>query len=78
MWENNCYVWCWWNCQMWEKSKGTTKCEKRTITCGIGTTQYKDESVKCDKKVRELPNVRKKLSHAVLDHCIVQGYKNRS
>ena len=25
-----------WNRQMWEKSKGTTKCEKRTVTCDVG------------------------------------------
>ena len=50
------------NCQMWKKkkrSKGTTKCEKRTVTCDIGTTQYEDGTVKCEKKVREPPNVRK-------------------
>ena len=52
---------------MLEKSKGTTKCEKRTITCGIGTAQYEDESAKCEKKVREPPNVRKKLSHVMME-----------
>ena len=40
----------WWKHQMWEKSKGTTKCEKRTITCDVGITQYEDGTVKCEKK----------------------------
>ena len=36
---------------MWEKkSKGTTKCEKRTITCDIGTAQSEDRTIKCEKK----------------------------
>ena len=26
-----------WNRQMWEKSKGTTKYKKRTVTCDVGT-----------------------------------------
>ena len=46
-----------------KKSKGTTKCEKRTVTCDIGTAQYGDRTIKCEKKVREPPNVIKKLSH---------------
>ena len=45
-----------------KKSKGTTKCEKRIVTCDIGTTQCEDETVKCEKKVRKPSNVRKKLS----------------
>ena len=44
---------------MWEKNKGTTKCEKRTVTCDVGTTQYEDRIIKCEKKVNEPPNVRK-------------------
>ena len=35
---------------MWENSKGTTQCEKRIVTCDIGTAQCKDETVKCEKK----------------------------
>ena len=35
---------------MWEKSKGTTKCEKRTITCDVGTAQCEDRTIKCEKK----------------------------
>ena len=45
---------------MWEKSKGTTKCEKRTVTCDVRIAQCEDEIVKYKKKVREPPNVRKK------------------
>ena len=52
---------------MWEKNKGTTKCEKRTVTCDVGTVQCEDGTVKCEKKVRKPPivtmepsNVRKK------------------
>ena len=44
---------------MWEKSKGTTKCEKKTVTCDVETAQCEDGTVKCEKKVRELPNVTK-------------------
>ena len=51
---------------MLEKSKETTKCEKRTITCDVRIAQYKDETVKCEKKVREPPNVKKELSHMML------------
>ena len=48
---------------MWEKSKGTTKCEKKTVTCDVGTAQCEDETVNCEKKVREPPNVTKELSY---------------
>ena len=30
------------------KNKRTTKFDKRTVTCDVGTTQYKDETVKCE------------------------------
>ena len=33
-----------------KKEKETTKCEKRTITFDVGTTQCEDETVKCEKK----------------------------
>ena len=35
---------------MWEKCKGTIKCEKKTITYDVGTAQCEDETVKCKKK----------------------------
>ena len=50
-----------------KKSKGTTKCEKRTVTCDVGTAQCEDGTVKCVKKVREPPNVVKKLSYVILE-----------
>ena len=50
-----------------KKIKGTTKCEKKTVTCDVGTTQYENRTVKCEKKVRELPNVRKELSYMMLE-----------
>ena len=87
------------NNQMWEKSKGTTKCHKRIVICDIGTAQYDDRivkyekkgstgttkceektvtydvgtaqckniTVKCEKRVREPLNVRKELSHVMLE-----------
>ena len=33
------------------KSKGTTKCEKRTITYDVETAQYENRTDKCEKKV---------------------------
>ena len=35
---------------MWEKSKGTTKCEKRIVTYDVGIAQCEDGTVKCEKK----------------------------
>ena len=34
--------------------------------CDVGTAQCEDRAVKCEKKVREPPNVRKELSHVML------------
>ena len=44
---------------MRKKSKGTTKCEKRIVTHNIETAQCEDRTVKCEKKIKEPPNVRK-------------------
>ena len=44
---------------MRKKSKGTTKCKKRIITYDVRTAQCENGTVKCEKKVSELPNVRK-------------------
>ena len=52
---------------MWEKSKGTTQREKRTVTSDVETAQCEDETVKCKKKVREPPNVTKELSYMMLE-----------
>ena len=57
-----------------KKSKETIKCEKKTITCDIKTTQYEDGTVKCEKKVRELPNERKERSHVMLELHNVRNY----
>ena len=35
------------------KNKGTTKCDKRTVTSDVGTAQYEDGIVKCKKKNKE-------------------------
>ena len=50
---------------MRRKEKGTTECDKRTITCDIGTTQYEDRTIKCEKK-KESSNVIKVQSHVML------------
>ena len=46
---------------------GTTKCEKRTVTCDVETAQCENGTVKCEKKVNEPLNVRKELSHVILE-----------
>ena len=33
-----------------KKNKGTTKCEKRTVKCDVGTTQCEDGIFKCEEK----------------------------
>ena len=33
-----------------KKSEGTTKCEKKIVTCDVGTAQCADKTVKCEKK----------------------------
>ena len=50
---------------MRRKKKETTECDKRTITCDIGTTQYEDRTIKCEKK-KESSNVIKVQSHVML------------
>ena len=53
---------------MWEKNKGTTKCDKRANTCDVGITQYKDGTIKCKKKKwGNQPNVTKELWHVMLE-----------
>ena len=34
------------------KNKGITECDKSTVTCDVGTTQYENGAVKCEKKKR--------------------------
>ena len=51
-----------------KKSKETTQCDKRTVTYDVGTAQCEDETIKYEnKKVREPPNMRKKLSYVMLE-----------
>ena len=48
--------------------------KKKTVTCEVKTAQYEDETIKCEKKVRESlnvkkePNVKKELLHVMLEH----------
>ena len=35
--------------------------------CDVRTAQCEDGTIKCEKKVREPPNVRKELSHLMLE-----------
>ena len=39
---------------------------KIIVRCDVGTAQYKVGIVKCKKKVRESPNMKKELSHVIL------------
>ena len=50
-----------------KKSKGTTKCEKKIVTYDVGTAQYENETVKCERKVRESLNVKKELLYVMLE-----------
>ena len=50
-----------------KKNKGTTICDKIIFKCVIRITQCDDVTVKCEKKVREPPNVRKELLHVMLE-----------
>ena len=53
-----------WNRQVWEKIKGTTKCDKITVIFDIGIAQCVDGIVKCEKKSTKC---EKKLSHLMLE-----------
>ena len=46
---------------MWEKNKGTTERDKRTVTCDVGTAQYEDETVKCEKKIKKTTKCNKRI-----------------
>ena len=46
---------------MWEKkSKGTTKCEKQTVTYDVGTVQCEDKTIKCEKKSKGTAKSKKR------------------
>ena len=36
-----------------KKSEGTTKCEKKIVTCDIKTIQCNDGTIKCEKKIKK-------------------------
>ena len=42
-----------------KKNKGTTECDKSTVTYDVSTTQCEDDTIKYKKKKREPPNVTK-------------------
>ena len=52
---------------MFEKGKGTTQCDKRIFIRDVGTAQCEDGTMKCEKKVREPPNMTKELSYVMLE-----------
>ena len=41
------------------KNKGTIKCDKSIVTCDVGTAHRKTGIIKCEKKIKEPPNVTK-------------------
>ena len=62
---------------MWEKkSKGTIKCEKRTVICDIGTAQYEVGTIKCEKKIKGTTKCDKK--NVTYDKRIVTCNKKRT
>ena len=40
------------------------------MACDVRTAQCEDGTVKCEKKVKEPPNVTKELSHVMLEHDV--------
>ena len=38
----------------------TTKCKKRTVTCDVGTAQYENEIIKCEKKSKRTTKCEKR------------------
>ena len=59
-----------------KKNEGTIECDKSTVTCDVGIVQYEDRTVKCEKKVREPPNVRKELLH-VIWNCTMRAWNRQ-
>ena len=48
---------------MWQN---TVTCDVGTAQCEDGTVQWEDGTIKCEKKIREPPNVTKVQSHMML------------
>ena len=57
-------VWSW--TTTWTNGVRFHECDKRAITCDVEIAQYENETIKCEKKVNEPPNVTKELSHVML------------
>ena len=56
-----------------KKNKGTTECDKSTITSDVGTTQCENGTIKCEKKkIKEPLNVTKVQSYVMLMLCNVR------
>ena len=45
---------------------GTTKCDKSTVVYDFGITLCEDDTIKCEKKKRELPNMIKVQLYVML------------
>ena len=55
---------------MWEKkSKGTIKCEKKTIIYDIGTAQCEIGTIKCEEKNKGNTKCDKKKCHIWQKNC---------
>ena len=54
------------------KSKEITECEKSIVRYDVDTTQCEDGTIKCEKKIKEPPNVTKVQSHVMLVLCNVR------
>ena len=57
-----------------KKKRGTIKCDKSTIKCNksivkydVGIAEYDNGTIKCEKKIRELPNLTKEYLHVMLE-----------
>ena len=48
------------------KKKRTIDCNKSEVMCDIGIVQYDNETIECEKKIREPPKVTKVQSHVIL------------
>ena len=72
MWQKHNHMWSWyyvmwgWYHKMWEKNKWTIECDKSIVICDVGTAQFEDSTIKCEKKIKELPNVTKTQSRVIL------------
>ena len=43
------------------KKKGITKCDKSIVICDVGTAQYKDGTIKCEKKNKKTTKCDKSI-----------------